>query len=301
MIQRKVLPLILLVAACSHDATQDKPPAPEWTKESTRIVDNGYIVYVESESASTGEKAKMKAEGLALSDLANECSFIPKGARIEDRYVDDHANGSTAFIKLAVEFQDCAEAQKAVDPDAVRRIANQTFMQQLKSYQDYQETGELSARGTPINMDELALANQPEMPVQQGSSEVHFYVMRQYVAYQKEVIILAPPNSFAPRSLETQNYIARVTPAVQQINTVQAAQPNLVKAPVPWSRIPNRPALARPMNLAPPRRAAMPSVVPPPGYPARGQYQGRNGYQGNSPNQGSQKYRRRKKHEGDKE
>src|SRR6202042_1536036 len=109
----------------------------------TRTVDNGYIVYVGAVEDISSERAQFKAEGLALEDLANECSMIPKGTRIEDRYMAKGDHDSTAYVKLALEFQECDQARHAVNPDDIRKVANVAFTDQLKKYQDLEATGEM--------------------------------------------------------------------------------------------------------------------------------------------------------------
>ena len=78
-------PAALVLFALGGCATA--PTLPDWTSEPARVVDNGYIVYTGSGLESDPNTAQFVAEGTAIQDLANECSFVPKGARVEDHFV----------------------------------------------------------------------------------------------------------------------------------------------------------------------------------------------------------------------
>jgi hypothetical protein len=233
--------------ACS---STPKVERPAWLNEPTRVVDNGYIVYVGTAEDLQPEKAQFKAEGIALEDLANECSFIPKGARIEDRFQEKNDKLTKSYVKLGLEFTECEKAKHTTDPVAIKEIANVAFAEQMRKFQDLSETGEV-----PDKSQYAALEVPKEWtpaPARAGMSEdVHFYAVRQYVAYQKEVVILSPPMAYAPNSVETQRYTAAVQPAVAQVETYQAKNPELAKNPLPISKLPNRMALARPAVLTP--------------------------------------------------
>src|SRR6185312_16331964 len=121
----------LLLTSCS---SEQKPTAPPWTHGATRVVDNGYIVYVGVGHAPDPDRAQFKAEGQALEDLANECSMIPKGTRFEDRYSEKEEYETTAYVKVALEFQECDTAQRSLDPSEIRKLANVNFTEELKKY-----------------------------------------------------------------------------------------------------------------------------------------------------------------------
>ncbi len=244
--------LFPLLQSCSSTESKpsNNPKPPDWISQPTRLVDNGYIVYVESESGPSSDKATLKAEGLALSDLANECSLIPKGTRIEDRYLEPGKYGPTAFVKLAVEFQDCTAGQKANDADSIRKIANASFTQRLKEYQDYLETGEISNQSKELEVDLTQPV--PPLPQQNSSSQIHFYAVRQYISYQKEYVVLAPATAFAPNSPESLRLGSAIAPANQQLHTLQTVEPQLQEKQIAWSKLPDQPKVQRPSYLKPP-------------------------------------------------
>jgi len=242
--------LLLGLMECSSETTLEKSRLPQWAQQPTRTVDNGYIVYVGHSEAPTRQKAQFKAEGIALEDLANECSMIAKGTRVEDRFTETTQNGFNAYAKIAIEFQTCDQASKTIDPDEIRKLASAPFTEQLRKYQEFDETGVIPAN------DEVAVVEPPnEIPsaptATANNDNVQFYVVRQYVAYQKQIVILSPPNSYAPGSPQTVQFTSAMQPAVTQVQTMAATNPSYRTNPTPWSRIPNRPVLPRPLSLRP--------------------------------------------------
>jgi hypothetical protein len=266
---------VLLVAALAFGCASTEKKNPEWTAGSTRVVDNGYIVYVGKGEASNAERAQFKAEGMALEDLANECSLIPKGARVEDRYSVQDQHEYVAWVKVAVEFQECDQGRHANVPGEIQKVANVPFTQQLRRYQELTETGEMpdaSEAGESVEPPaEVAAA--PET----GSYPVHthIFVTRQYVAYQKEIVVLAPPAAYAAGTPAARQFAQHVTPAAEHVVTAEAQNP--ASRGQAWSRVPDRPAVARPAALVRASHGGVPrvherehEVRPPGGYGRKG-------------------------------
>ena len=101
----------------------DERTGPEWVRQPVRTVDHGYVIYVGLGEDAQPDKARFKAEGAALGDLANECSFPPKGARIEDRFERVQGIVHQSYVKAAVDFQSCEEAKAANDIPRPRPVA----------------------------------------------------------------------------------------------------------------------------------------------------------------------------------
>jgi hypothetical protein len=248
--------LTLWLTACAS-----APKAPEWTHAGTRVVDNGFIVYAGQAEGNQPERAQFKAEGQALEDLANECSLIPKGTRVEDRYLEHQEHIVIAYVKVAVEFQECDEGRHANSPEQIQKVASLPFTQQLKRYQDLSETGEMPAVGD----------NQVELPQEIAAAPArdprwdettHFYVTRQYVAYEKEVVVLAPPNTYAPGTPAANQFATVVRPSAEQIARNEEQNPQLRKQA--WSKLPNHPVIQRPTALTPRKfRTSTHSIRPP--------------------------------------
>jgi hypothetical protein len=249
---KKTLAFVLLTILSSC-GSEPKKTQPDWVHESTRSVDNGYIVYIGNGVAMSNERAQFEAEGQALEDLANECSMIPKGTRLEDRYFEKTGHEYLAYVKVGVEFKDCEEMKKTVDPTEIKKLANVSFTQQLKRYQDLIETGEMVAAGENTEV-ELPSEISPAPPRASGMSEnMHFYVVRQYVAYQKEVVVLSPSTAYAANSPESQRFVSSVQPVTQQLQTIETKDSQLRNQPQPWSKLADRPKLQRPNVLAAPK------------------------------------------------
>ncbi|MGZ3786781.1 MAG: hypothetical protein ACXVCP_17555 [Bdellovibrio sp.] len=252
----------LILASC---ASEPKHEGPDWIRQTTRTVDNGYIVYIGTGESQDTEKAQFRAEGMALEDLANECSFIPKGTRLEDRYVEKSKNQNMAYVKVAVEFQECTEAQKALEPSEIKKLANTSFTEQLRRYQDLEETGELHEKSEYAQMEMPQEIPPPPALQTSWSDPVHFSVMRQYVAYQKEVVVLSPVSAYSPNSPQSVHFVQAIQPTVNQIQQTAAQNPGLVKTPQLWSKVYDRPHLERPAKFTlqnPQHKSAYKNALP---------------------------------------
>lgn len=246
----------------------DPPPVakpPAWTTQPTRTVDGGYIVYVGTGEDVTGERARFKAEGMAIQDLANECSFAPKGARPEDSYDQQQGRVFRAYAKVAVEFTDCEEARKAVDPEQIRKLANVQMSEELKRYQtmiDEPPPTTLAQAEDPAMNPTLANTSNP--PQQQSGGYAYYgsprvvvvnnpegYVfVSQQVAWSKQIVILSPPAAYPPGAPQTTAFVSHVGVMTNQVHTYAVANPTIRSTAAPtWSAVRARyPAYRRPVN-----------------------------------------------------
>jgi len=231
------------------------PRLPAWTQEPARLVDNGYIVYLGEAQEFNPNQAQFAAEGMAIQDLANECSFVPKRARVENHFVAD-ANGSfEGYATVAINYDACVQAQNAVDPAQIKALASAPFMEELKRYQDFIGTSpQLAGIG--------GSAQSPAPPPPAVTDDVNFFFARQYVAYQKQIVILSPTYVYAPGSVAAKTYITRVTAVAKPMRAYYVQHPRLRTAPVTWSTIEPRVrqryprAFQRPIHRVRPYRPA---------------------------------------------
>lgn len=220
----------------SGDADSNAPP---WIHQAARTVDNGYIVYVESGRDRSSERARLLAEGEALTDLAAECSFAPKGARIEDRYEEPTGILYTDYVKVAVDFQTCEQAKAQVQPEDIRRLASVTMAQEIRRYQDVVndqlDGSEDGPELSPQTQAALAQTGAPAYDTSTGpgvrvaviQSEPMFWYWREQIAYEKQVVILAPPAQYAPGSPASQQFVSHVTAPASQVQAYESAHPDL--------------------------------------------------------------------------
>lgn len=211
------------------------PALPDWTSQPARVVDNGYIVYTGSGLEGDPGAAQLAADGTAIQDLANECSFVPKGARVENQFRVKAKGGFEAYASVAVDFQTCEEAQQAVQPADIKKLASAPFTDELRRYQELIDNASevVSAGGSAENAAPQSAQNPAAPPV--VSNDVDFFLARQYVFYQKQVVILSPPGAYAPGSYETQVYLRNVTPVIRPMQVYYARNPRLRSTPATWS------------------------------------------------------------------
>lgn len=177
---------------------------PAWIYQPARTVDAGYIVYVASALDRSFEQAKFKAKGAAIEDIANECSFPPKGVRVEDEFEMTAGILNEAYIKMTVAFQDCEDAQKALDPTSITTLANVSLANFLKRYQDRIDHESDSAEEQQQHLVKNDEPNStPHNSTTAQSDQITYLVQRQQVAYAKEVVILAGSEAYPPRVSST--------------------------------------------------------------------------------------------------
>lgn len=241
---------------CSCSSTPKEPEVPAWTHQPARTVDGGYIVYVASSEDRSPEKAHFKAQSVAFEDLANECSFPPKGARTEDTF-DIEKTGvlHTVYVKVAVDYQSCEEAKNAIQPDDIRKLANVAMTDQIKSYQAQYESppkamieecstddgltppdSDLDGDDCDVPPQTQTVLNSQQAPhVTSISSPTQYYVVGQQVWYAKQEVILAPPTAYQANSPQTTQFTNQIATPVKQMNTYAAANPAVKTSPQTWS------------------------------------------------------------------
>ncbi len=228
-----------LAPGCSSGPEPAADVAPAWVHQPSRTVDNGYIIYIGTGEDRTPERARLLAEGQALSDLANECSFAPKGARTEDRY--DHVSGilHQSYVKVAVDFQSCEEAKGQIQPEEIRKLASVPMTEEIERYHDLVEDEDDLNRDeeaglSPEAQAELAKTGPPGQYSTSGvapvrwvvvQNEPSFLIYRQQIAYQKQTVILAPPTQFAPQSPQSQAFAAQMAGPTAQVQSFETAHP----------------------------------------------------------------------------
>jgi hypothetical protein len=217
-------------------------------RQPARTVDAGYIVYVAKGEDPAPERAQFKAEAQAFEDLSNECSFAPKGARVEDRF--DRVTGGIhqSYAKVAVDFQSCEEAKAATQPDQIQKLANVAVTEEIKRYQEMTEQEPppdlaVASNGAPPP----AQPGMPPPPPPPGGyyggggtvvvvqDEPSYFLMREQVAYYKQTVILPPPPGVAPPPP------AQVTQVLSgpttQLQTFEKAHPVLRTNQQAWSQV----------------------------------------------------------------
>jgi hypothetical protein len=236
-----VLTTSLSNSGCQSSSSSTGDAVPSWTHQTTRTVDNGYIVYIESDDDQSRDRAKFKAESSALADLANECTFIPKGVRIEDRYDGKVGGIYQAYAKVGVEFQVCEEAKKASNPETIRKLANAPMNEQVKSFQEMigqkEESITEADEGASTEEQTEAATDGEVKPPAAVRDDAHFFVIRERIFYAKRDVILSQPGTYAPLSPESIALEHRIAAPSAAVAGYEAQHPELMKAPRAWSSV----------------------------------------------------------------
>jgi hypothetical protein len=224
----------------------DHPPA--WTQQSTRTVDNGYIVYVGKGEDRSLDKSRFKGEAMGLQDLVNECSLPPKGARVEDHFDQDVGILHRSYVKVAVEFQLCEGAKQAVTPEQIRTLANAQMSEEVKKYQDLYDEPEDEEMPQALLASNTNGTGTPSGSSSGGGTTVYrsaspifvssgpqYYVVSQQVAYVKQTVILAPPTQYPPTAPATTQPVAVIVPQQRALSEYAANNPAIKSSPQAFS------------------------------------------------------------------
>jgi hypothetical protein len=225
----------LFLVACS---STPKVTTPDWIRLPTRTVDGGYIVFVGTGEDPAPEKSTFKAEAQALQDIANECSFAPKGTRVEDHFQEPSGHTNLSYAKVSVSIIDCDAAKASNDPESIKKLASQPLADQLKKYQDLvyspgepEETEKGSGGGNPM----LAYTGGPP------ADPDGYFIYRQRVAYVKQEVILAPATVYVVNAPQTVAVTQQLSTSTAHLRTYEQTNPEVKSWHRSWSQVERNP------------------------------------------------------------
>jgi hypothetical protein len=270
---------VFLTGCKSTAPNAGDPPQTPWYNEAPRQLEGERLVFTGNASAVDSANATFRSEGMALEDMANECSLVPRSAHVDKRYTERGTYEITVYTRVSVPAKECEDARQALNPSSIRAYAQPLLNAQLKRYQDYEEFGVIpAANPKPVEVP----GEVPSLPERDShwDETLYYYVLRQGVMYEKQVVILTPENSFAPFSPAGKAFAAALEPALQELESMLANNPSLKQKAMAWSQLPEHPRLARPSVLSkkpepppkvPPRKHGGPVRPPKAGWPKKGE------------------------------
>ncbi len=247
----------IALTACAGTPTSS---SPDWIRAPSRTVDAGYIVFVGTGDDPAPEKSSFKAEAQAVQDVANECSFAPKGTRIEDHYQAKSGHTTLTYAKVSISFVDCDAAKGSNDPESIKRLASAPLAEQLKRYQDLvyapaeSESEEAGGGGNPM-------VNATTAP-RAISDEDHFFIVRQRVAYLKETIILAPETVYVPSAPQTVAVTQQLSTQSDHLRVYEQENPAVKTSHRTWTEFEKNTSAELPRSIPHPLRASATAARP---------------------------------------
>jgi hypothetical protein len=201
--------LILLATSCSSGpAPKTDHTAPAWTLQPARTSDGARLAYVGVGEDRDPQNALTKAQAIALQDLENDCSLIPKGTQLQpERYDETVGILTRSFALFTISLQECLAARGSLSTLQIRDISNSEFTAQVDHYQktyDAPEPEEAVPLGTSAGA--IVIADSP-----------HLFIVRQQVALTKQKMLLAP-NDFAgePKPIQELPHATQAIAAFEQ-------------------------------------------------------------------------------------
>lgn len=191
MLKKVSFPFVCLFAAsCSSGPGPiEVKTAPAWTRQPTRTVEGSNLVYLGIGEDRKQQNARTKAEAIALQDLANDCSLIPKGTQIQPEHFEETAGIIyRCFAVIRVSVQECQASKGALSSKQIRDLANPELTSQVNSYQKTYDAPE------PEESSPLKASNAV-------SDVAHLFIVRQQVALAKQKMVLSPESMPSPQGL----------------------------------------------------------------------------------------------------
>ena len=199
-------------------------PSKDWVQQPVRSIDGKDLVFVNSASDPVQARAEFIAVAKALEDLANECSYIPKGSHLEDRADTKRPEGFSVAVKLVIEDQLCEQAKKELLPENIKRTSNRGYTEQLQKYQLERN---------------LALSEEPAS--RRENNVIHddndFFEMRQHIALLKTEMILAGKDLDQLGLKHQQEILQTLSEEFAAAHTYEVANPTLKSSSLTWSKV----------------------------------------------------------------
>jgi hypothetical protein len=185
--------LSAFIFSCSSGPVPSKTPtAPEWTRQPVRTQNDSTISYVGTGEDRTPENALFKSDAIALQDLENECSLIPKNTTVQtEHYQEQVGIIYRSFSLVSVSMSDCDNAKKPLTVAQLHEQANPQLSAVVASYQKSYDAPE-KEENYPITETQLS------SPISDAS---RLFIARQQVALAQQSLILSNPSASSPESI----------------------------------------------------------------------------------------------------
>ena len=199
-------------------------PNKEWVEQPARSIENQDLIFVNSAVDPARSRAEFNAVSKALEDLANECSFIPKGTHLEDRADTQNPDGFVVSVKLVIADKLCEQAKKDLIPEIIKRNANRGYAEQLQKYQLENRSGFNDKR---LSRREANLIH----------DDIEFFEMRQKIALLKTDIILPSKNHDEVGLKHSQEVLQILSEEFAATHNYEVANPTLKSSSLTWSKV----------------------------------------------------------------
>jgi hypothetical protein len=182
-----LIALSLFAFACSSGPTPAKTSAaPDWTRQPVRTQTDSTITYIGTGEDRTPENALFKSDAIALQDLENECSLIPKTTSVQtDHFQEQVGIIYRSFSLVTVPVADCENAKNPLTLEQLHEQANPQLTAGVASYQKSYDAPE---------KEEIAPLT--ETQISAGIADAsRLFIIRQQVALGQQGLILSNPSA----------------------------------------------------------------------------------------------------------
>ncbi len=205
-----------------------------WMDEAGRHFENRNLVMVSAEKSPSEAVAKFKAEAKGLEDLANECSFVPRGTHIEEEITQKTKDQFIVFAKLVIDHSICEEAKKSLKFSEIESLANLGYTEQILKNQSQNpepNNSKISSMSPKQKVERILSSDESNVVGDDGD----FFMERQQIAFLKEAILLSSRGLYPKKLVISDKMTAVLAQKIQAVQSYEAANPALKSSSVTWS------------------------------------------------------------------
>lgn len=219
-----------------------------WTDQLGRSFESKNLVIVSTALGSTAASAKFKSEAKGLEDLANECSFVPKGTHIEDEVTQKSYDQFIVFSKIVIEEKFCETGKRLLQLAEIEQMANLGYTEQILKNQLQSEKPVVQP---PVSskLPKLTSATKvPPMSPRQKierllssdeASVIHddgdFFMTRQQIAFLKQAILLSAKGLYPKNLVLSDKMTSVLSQKILATRNYEAQNTALSSSSVTWS------------------------------------------------------------------
>ncbi len=210
-----------------------------WTEQVGRNFEKQNIVMVSLAKAASQNTAKFNAEAQGLEDLANECSFIPKGTHLADQVVLSEQGQVTVFVKFIVAKTICENAKISIKFQEIWPLVNYGYTEQILKYHAENEKS-IVAKGSalgPLQKVELILNSENASIVRDDND---FFMTRQQISFLKQATLLAGRGLFPEKAFDIEKMQSVLVQKIAAAGEYEKINPALKSSSITWTMVKER-------------------------------------------------------------
>ena len=210
-----------------------------WAEQIGKSVEGQKLIFVGADISGSEENSKFKAEAKSLENLANECSFVPKGTYLADQLMTKTDGQTRVIVKLVVDMNLCEQARNSILPNDIEGLINFGYTEQIQKFQEENEKQITYSAPPPsakqkvemiLNSDSVALVRDDD----------DFFLVRQQAAYLKQIILMSKRGKLPTGLINFERVFGVLSEKTSAIRAYEKINPVLKSSSMTWSTVKER-------------------------------------------------------------